>query len=214
MAVPPYMGCPEKVHWMDSEDTGQWLCNACSQFNWCLLLLSNKVLQPDWMACNFPSKLCFGWRVVRQSRHSSVDSRWIWLLVKPLLYKDKMASAPTQKHLSDGLSEGGVEDFWYKHCQRLNRPLLLSWEQKLSNKKRHFLSGIAQKWCGEIYPCPNLLAHFHHVPEIGTFLLKSHDIFIFLGHFCHHFHQNCHHYYHNYHCNHHYHHADSGNARK
>ena len=116
MAVPPYMGCPEKVHWMDSEDTGQWLCNACSQFNWCLLLLSNKVLQPDWMACNFPSKLCFGWRVVRQSRHSSVDSRWIWLLVKPLLYKDKMASAPTQKHLSDGLSEGGVEDFWYKHC--------------------------------------------------------------------------------------------------
>ena len=23
MAVPPYMGCPDKVHGMDSEDTGQ-----------------------------------------------------------------------------------------------------------------------------------------------------------------------------------------------
>ena len=33
------------------------------------------------------------------------------LLVKPLLYKDEMASAPTQKHLSEVLSEGGEEDF-------------------------------------------------------------------------------------------------------
>ena len=39
-------------------------------------------------------------------------SRWIGLLVKPLLDKYEMASAPTQKHLS-GLSEGGVEGFWY-----------------------------------------------------------------------------------------------------
>ena len=99
MAVSPNMGWLDRAHWMDSEDTGQWLCNACSQFNWCLLLLSNKVLKPDWMACNFPSKLCFGWRVVRQSRQSSVDSRWIWLLVKPLLYKDKMASAPIEAPL-------------------------------------------------------------------------------------------------------------------
>ena len=28
------------------------------------------------------------------------NSRWIWLLVKPLLYKHEMASAPIQKHLS------------------------------------------------------------------------------------------------------------------
>ena len=33
--------------------------------------------------------------------------------MKPLLYKDEMASAPTQKHLSEGLSEGGEEDFLY-----------------------------------------------------------------------------------------------------
>ena len=32
------------------------------------------------------------------------------LLVKPLLYKDEMASAPTQKHLSEVLSEVGEED--------------------------------------------------------------------------------------------------------
>ena len=62
----------------------------------------------------FPSNsLTFGWWVVMQSRYSLVNSRWIGLLVKPLLYKYKMASAPTQKHLSEGLSEGGVEDFWY-----------------------------------------------------------------------------------------------------
>jgi len=33
------------------------------------------------------------------------------LLVKPLLYKDEIASAPTQKHLSEVLSGGGEEDF-------------------------------------------------------------------------------------------------------
>ena len=32
--------------------------------------------------------------------------------MKPLLYKYKMASAPTQKDLSEGISEGGGEDFW------------------------------------------------------------------------------------------------------
>ena len=31
--------------------------------------------------------------------------------MKPLLYKDEMASAPTQKHLSEVLSGGGEEDF-------------------------------------------------------------------------------------------------------
>ena len=31
--------------------------------------------------------------------------------MKPLLYKDKIASAPTQKHLSEVLSGGGEEDF-------------------------------------------------------------------------------------------------------
>ena len=33
--------------------------------------------------------------------------------MKPLLYKDEMASAPTQKHLSEVLSEGGEEGFWH-----------------------------------------------------------------------------------------------------
>ena len=39
---------------------------------------------------------------------------------------------------------------------------------------------------GGIY---NILAFFHlvKVSEIGTFLLKSHHICIFFGHFCHHF---------------------------
>ena len=31
-----------------------------------------------------------------QSRYISVNSRWIWLLVKPLLYRNQMASAPNR----------------------------------------------------------------------------------------------------------------------
>ena len=49
-----------------------------------------------------------------------INSRWIWLLVKPLLYKYEMASAPTQKNLSEGLSEGGEEDFWYNVFEKIN----------------------------------------------------------------------------------------------
>ena len=38
--------------------------------------------------------------------------------MKPLLYKNEMASAPTQKNLSEGLSEGGEEDFWYNMFEK------------------------------------------------------------------------------------------------
>ena len=37
------------------------------------------------------------------------------------------------------------------------------------------------------------------VPKIGTFLLKSHIIYMFFGNFFHYYHQNYHHCYHNYH---------------
>ena len=47
--------------------------------------------------------------------------------------------------------------------------------------KKSFLSGIALKWGGGVYPCPNILALFHQVkvPKIGTFLLKTNDICMF-----------------------------------
>ena len=55
--------------------------NIYSQFNW------SEIFHPI---------VNFGWWVVMQSMYSLVNSRWIWLLVKPLLYKDEMASAPNR----------------------------------------------------------------------------------------------------------------------
>ena len=88
MACSKKLRCPEKVHWMDSEGTGQQLCNACFQFNCSLLCSPNVPLNSRWIYDYWWSHCC-------------IKMKWL---------------ARLQEHLSDHSSEGGVEDFcnWYK----------------------------------------------------------------------------------------------------
>ena len=75
-----------------------------------------------------------------------------------------------------------------------------------SLKKECLLSGIAQIRGGAL--AQKFWPSFHQVliPKISQYLLKSHNISMFFGNFCHEFHQYYHHHHHNYHVNHHHHH--------
>ena len=74
-------------------------------------------------------------------------------------------------------------------------------------KKNVYFRALPESGGGEA-PARIFWPFFHKVigPEISLFLLKSHNICVFFGHFYHQFHQYYHHHHHNYNFNHHHHH--------
>ena len=88
MAVSLNIRCPHKVHWMDSDSTGQYYCAT-------LAVGSIAVICAHQSCPSTADEYDYWWS------HCCIKMKWL---------------ARLQEHLSDHSSEGGVEDFcnWYK----------------------------------------------------------------------------------------------------
>ena len=61
----------------------------------------------------------FWWPNLQSVQVAPPGGRYGWSY-EPLMYKYEMTCAPVQKNLSEGLSEGGEEDFWYDMFEKIN----------------------------------------------------------------------------------------------
>ena len=82
-----------------------------------------------------------------------------------------------------------------------------SYKGRVPKKKNVYFRALPESGGGEA-PARIFWPFFHKVigPKISLFLLKSHNICVFIGHFYHQFHQYYHHHHHNHNFNHHHHH--------